>query len=160
MIELLLATSARVGELLALQWKDINRGYLWLYLTKNGKPRRLPLTTEIRGILDRIPKQGRHVFISYRTGKPLKKILGGFKVAVRDANLSDDVVIHTLRHTAISRMMDAGIDPRTIMEISGHRSLAMLERYTHPREQRKIEALESINRDSLVTQRSQTKKSA
>jgi hypothetical protein len=42
-------------------------------------------------------------------------------------------------------MMDANIDPRTIMEISGHSSLAMLERYTHPREQRKIEALEAIN---------------
>jgi hypothetical protein len=38
-------------------------------------------------------------------------------------------------------MMDAGLDVRTIMEISGHSSLAMLERYTHPTEQRKAEAL-------------------
>ena len=100
----------------------------------------------MRDILARVPRKGSNVFISCRTGKPLQKILTGFKAAVRDAGLSNDVVIHTLRRTAISRMMDANIDPRTIMEISGHSSLAMLERYTHPREQRKIEALEAINR--------------
>ena len=32
------------------------------------------------------------------------------------------------------------------MEISGHSSLAMREGYTHPRELRKIEALEPIDR--------------
>lgn len=158
LIELLLATSARLGELLALQWKDIDQGYLWLYLTKNGKSRRLPLTREMRDILARGPRKGSHVFISCRTGKPLQKILTGFKAAVRDAGLSNDVVIHTLRHTAISRMMDANIDPRTIMEISGHSSLAMLERYTHPREQRKVEALEAINgiRDDLAAEAKRT----
>ena len=70
----------------------------------------------------------------------------GFRAALKAAGITTgDVVIHTLRHTAISRMMDANIDPRTIMEISGHSSLAELERYTHPREQRKAEALRAIN---------------
>ena len=148
LVELLLATAARVGELLELQWKDIDEGYLWLYKTKNGKARRLPLTTEMRAILERIPRHGSHVFLNKKTDKPYSRLERGFKRVLRDASISTagDVVIHTLRHTAISRMMDAGIDPRTIMEISGHSSLAMLERYTHPREQRKIEALEAINR--------------
>ena len=144
-----------------MKWTDIESGYLWLYITKNGKARRLPLTDELREILSRVPHRGEHVFTSYRTGTKFQKVGNGFRAAVCDAGITTgDVVIHTLRHTAISRMMDANIDPRTIMEISGHSSLAMLERYTHPREQRKIEALEAINRNSLVTQRSQTKKSA
>ena len=62
-------------------------------------------------------------------------------------------MIHTLRHTALSRMMDAGLDVRTIMEISGHSSLSMLERYTHPTERRKAEAL---NTYATVTNRSQS----
>ncbi|MAG71060.1 MAG: tyrosine-type recombinase/integrase [Vicinamibacterales bacterium] len=157
LIQLLLATGARLGEILSLKWRDIQRGYLWLHHTKNGKPRRLPVTPEIAGILASVPKRGPSVFVSFRTGNPYRGILTGFKAALRDAGItSGDVVIHTLRHTAISRMMDANIDPRTIMEISGHSSLAMLERYTHPREQRKIEALEAINRPLLGTTRSQS----
>ena len=115
------------------------------------------MTTEIAAILASVPKRGESVFVSFRTGDPYQRISTGFKAALREARITTgDVVIHTLRHTAISRMMDANIDPRTIMEISGHSSLTMLERYTHPREQRKIEALEAINRPLLVTTRSQS----
>jgi integrase len=52
-----------------------------------------------------------------------------------------DVSLHTLRHTAISRMIANGIDDFTVMSISGHRSIRMLERYTHPTTARKLDAL-------------------
>ena len=68
-----------------------------------------------------------------------------FKRAVKRANiLTGDVSLHTLRHTALSRMIASGIDDFTVMAISGHRSIRMLERYTHPTNARKIDALESI----------------
>jgi hypothetical protein len=41
-----------------------------------------------------------------------------------------------------------GINDFTVMAISGHRSVRMLERYTHPTSARKIDALESFN-DSM-----------
>jgi Phage integrase family len=52
-----------------------------------------------------------------------------------------DVTLHTLRHTALSRMIAAGHGDYTVMEISGHSSTRMLARYTHPTEARKIGAL-------------------
>ena len=55
-----------------------------------------------------------------------------------------DVSLHTLRHTALSRMIESGIDNYTVMEISGHRSTRMLARYTHPTEARKQETLETF----------------
>lgn len=153
-IRLLLATSARFGELRVLRWRDCQQGFLWLYRTKNGRARRLPIVDEIAAILAELPRRGEYVFVSWRTGKPYKSILMGFRSALRAAGIkTGDVVIHTLRHTAISRMMDANIDPRTIMEISGHSSLAELERYTHPREQRKAEALRAINLPPVDTKR-------
>jgi integrase len=54
------------------------------------------------------------------------------------------VVMHTLRHTVLARWMDAGLDVGTIMEISGHASMAMLECYTHPTEQCKAEAVQHL----------------
>ena len=44
--------------------------------------------------------------------------------------LTGDVSLHTLRHTALSRIINAGIDDYTVMAISGHSSTRMLERYT------------------------------
>jgi integrase len=36
-----------------------------------------------------------------------------------------------MRHTAITRMVKSGADVATIQKISGHKTLAMVLRYTH-----------------------------
>lgn len=41
------------------------------------------------------------------------------------------VVRHTLRHTAITQLVQAGVDLPTVKRISGHKTLAMVERYAH-----------------------------
>ena len=38
---------------------------------------------------------------------------------------------HTLRHTAITHLVQAGVDLPTVKRISGHKTLAMVERYSH-----------------------------
>jgi site-specific recombinase XerD len=42
-----------------------------------------------------------------------------------------EICIHTLRHTAISHLVQAGVDLPTVKRISGHKTLAMVERYAH-----------------------------
>jgi len=41
------------------------------------------------------------------------------------------VVRHTLRHTAITHLVQAGVNLPTVKRISGHKTLAMVERYSH-----------------------------
>jgi len=41
------------------------------------------------------------------------------------------IVRHTLRHTAITHLVQAGIDLPTVKRILGHRTLQMVERYSH-----------------------------
>ncbi len=41
------------------------------------------------------------------------------------------VVRHTLRHTAITHLVQAGVDLPTVKRISGHKTLEMVERYSH-----------------------------
>jgi hypothetical protein len=80
-----------------------------------------------------------------------------FRRAVERAGIrTGDVTLHTLRHTALSRMVAAGIDDYTVMAISGHSSTRMLERYTHPTEARKIDALGTFNLSRVDTIRSQS----
>jgi integrase-like protein len=41
------------------------------------------------------------------------------------------IVRHTLRHTAITHLVQAGVDLPTVKRVSGHKTLAMVERYSH-----------------------------
>jgi Phage integrase family len=77
-----------------------------------------------------------------------------FNRAVTRASItSGDVTLHKLRHTALSRMIAAGFDDHTVMELSGHSSTRMLGRYTHPTDARKIGAL---TMPRVSTQRAQS----
>ena len=55
-----------------------------------------------------------------------------FRRVVSAAGLDpDEVVRHTLRHTAITHLVQAGVDLPTAQRISGHKTLIMVERYAH-----------------------------
>ena len=78
-----------------------------------------------------------------KNGKPYRSIRKGFGAACEAAGLAD-VSPHALRHTFASRLAMAGVDPRTIQELGGWRSLAMVERYTHLSPTHKAAAVERI----------------
>ena len=46
--------------------------------------------------------------------------------------LPDDFVVHSLRHTMLTRLGEAGADAFTIMRIAGHSSVSVSQRYVHP----------------------------
>jgi integrase len=150
LLTLALITGARIGELLTLRWEDCQDGYLTFWHTKNGKVRRIPVTDTIAALLASRPRIHPWVFTNARTDKPYTTIRKVFERALMRAGITtEDVTIHTLRHTALSRMVESGLDDYTVMSISGHSSTRMLERYTHPTVERKRAALETF--DSLAT---------
>ncbi len=55
-----------------------------------------------------------------------------FRRVVTRAGLDPkEVVRHTLRHTAITHLVQAGVDLSTMQRISGHKTLQMVVRYSH-----------------------------
>ena len=141
-----LITSARIGEVLSLRWEQCQDGYITFLRTKNGKVRRIPISGTLAALLDAQPSFTPWVFTNPRTDRQYLSVATSFRRAVERAKITTgDVTVHTLRHTALSRMIDAGFDDYTVMSISGHSSTRMLARYTHPTEARKQEALESFN---------------
>jgi len=67
-----------------------------------------------------------HVFL-FR-GKPVRSIQNGFKKGCRDCGIKN-FRFHDLRHTLVTNMRKSGVDQGTIMKISGHKTLAMFQRY-------------------------------
>jgi integrase len=144
-ILLALITGARIGELLALRWEHVTDRALTFMETKNGRSRRIPLTPAIEAVLKALPRQHPWVFTNSKTEQPYKSVRQVFDRAVTRAGISSgDVTLHTLRHTALSRMINGNLDDYTVMAISGHSSTRMLARYTHPTEERKLDALNTF----------------
>ncbi len=161
LLKLALITGARVGELLALRWEDCQDGYLTFWQTKNGKVRRIPITETIEALLAPRPRIHAWVFTNAKTEKPYTTIRKVFERALQRAKITTgDVTVHTLRHTALSRMVEHGLDDYTVMSISGHSSTRMLERYTHPTLERRIAALDTFDVSTICPQNSVQEKEA
>ncbi len=82
-------------------------------------------------------------------GKPvrIKTPRTWFDDVVAEAKL-EDVTWHIGRHTFISRLVMAGVDLRTVMELAGHKSMAMTIRYAHLAPKHTAGAIEKIARVS------------
>lgn len=128
MVIFALETAMRRGELLALQWKHVDsaRRTAYLPMTKNGRPRSVPLSTKAIGVLTGLPRSidGRVFPVARWT---LEQVFAG---ACQRAGLVD-FRFHDLRHTATTRMAKKIPNLIELSAITGHANLAMLKRYYH-----------------------------
>lgn len=125
---LAIETAMRRGELLNLEWKNVHlqQSKALLFDTKNGDSRSVPLSSKARAILAELKNNnGGRVFTI--TESQLRK---GWESATSAAGISD-LHIHDLRHEATSRLFEKGLNVIEVASITGHKSLAMLKRYTH-----------------------------
>lgn len=138
-------TGMRRGELFKLRWFDVdfNRGVIHVRDTKTNKNRDVPMNAEVRGMLEGMPKTGAHVFPSPRTGGQLVDIKNPFGAACEAAKISD-LRFHDLRHTAATRLADAGVNVVVIADILGHGDIRTTKRYSHAMEESKREAVETL----------------
>jgi integrase len=94
--------------------------------TKNGRPRFVPLSTRALAVLEGLPEVGSLFPFS---NSWLRQT---WRQTCRDARI-EGLRWHDLRHEAISRMAEKGLDMLELMAISGHRTPIMLARYAHLR---------------------------
>ena len=134
LVVLLVDTGMRLGEALAITNKDIDldRNIIVLNseITKSEKTRSVPMTKRVRemlstmaGISDRVP-----VFSVNKDG-----VERAWLRVKREAGYEDveGMVLHALRHTYASRLVQAGVELYTVKELLGHSTFKMTERYAH-----------------------------
>lgn len=143
-VRLCLTSAARKGEVLNLRWVDVNLddSVAILPTSKNGRPRALPLVQDVRAALDEAkkvrPLHGDYVFFDPKKPTQPKNIDAEWKACRLKAGLLNDredpldrVVLHTTRHTAVTKMIKGGANLAQAAAVSGHQTLAMLKRYEH-----------------------------
>ena len=131
LLVLAIETGMRFGELVSITWDNVDFDARTIHLpdTKNGHPRTVPLSARALRAIRTVPSgyEGR-VFM----GKP-GSIRAAFGAALKRSRVGSDLRFHDLRHEAVTRLFEKGLNPIEVGMISGHRSLSMLQRYTHLR---------------------------
>ncbi|MDA8120644.1 MAG: tyrosine-type recombinase/integrase [Gammaproteobacteria bacterium] len=123
-------TAMRRGEIAAMCWEHLDRKAQVLLLpeTKNGTPRRVPLSTAALAVLDTLPRRlNGHIW-----GMRPDSISQAFE-RVRKAAGIEGLTFHDLRHEATSRLFEKGLGLMEVASITGHKTVQMLKRYTHLR---------------------------
>ncbi len=153
-MEIGLNTAMRHREILGARWDrvDFARRRLYIPEAKAGQ-REQPITKALTETLarEREMRQDRDgwIFPARRRGNSatLDRMTKPFKAAVIAAGLDPaQVTPHTLRHTAITRLVEAGVDLATVQQISGHRTLSMVLRYAHIHGQHIDKAIAALER--------------
>jgi len=133
LVRLALATAARLGELLKIEWPDVDRHGRRLALknTKNGLDRFAPLSRAGAVVIDELIDDGGVEGRVFRiTSRHTERLFENACVATG----IEDLHFHDLRHEAISRLFErTSLRDVEIMTITGHRSIEMLKRYSHLR---------------------------
>jgi integrase len=149
LITLAIETGMRLSELTSARWEylDLTKRTLHLPDTKNGDSRTVPLSTTAIATLSnlrpsvtgpnndcvfnitphaatvafrRAVKRARKAYLKSRGDQP-------------DEGLFRNLRFHDLRHEAVSRLFERGLNVVEVSSISGHKTLQMLKRYTHLR---------------------------
>jgi integrase len=131
LVQVLVDSGMRLSEALDLKYDDVNyaSNLISIWFNKGDRPRSIPMTTRVKAILE-----------NRQTSNPVKP----FTLSVYQADKAwswvreevgykDDreFVLHALRHTTASRLVNAGIDLYTVKEWLGHADITTTQKYAH-----------------------------
>lgn len=168
-IILSLYTGLRIGELLALEWSDIDFDSCTLTVSKNcsdsyvdgsyekyidtpktlSSQREIPLPRQLMPRLRQLKKQSVSKYVvEGKNGKPMsvRSYQCTFNIVTKRLNLQG-ITFHCLRHTFVTRALECGVDIKTISEILGHSDPSItLKYYSHCLPEHKMAMMNRIGK--------------
>lgn len=168
-IRVALLTGMRAGEIISLTWGQVDFAGRVLTVGKAktacGTGRQIPMNRDLFAVLSvhsawftkRFGEaEPLHYLFPFGNPtpndptKPITDVTGAWKALRKAAGVQ--CRLHDLRHTAATKMAEAGVPESTMMALMGHMSRAMLERYSHIRMEAKRAAVDSLalNREAAA----------
>jgi integrase len=155
---LLLDTGLRVDEALCLEWPHVHDKYVHIPRGKSKNAiRDVFVSTRVRELLRmRHDAQGRPVVgwvfsASTRSGR-VESLKSQHRKALQVSGVPP-FVLHSLRHTCLTRLGEVGCDPFTLCKLAGHSSVKISEKYIHLSNERGVNAVANLEQYNLRKER-------
>lgn len=155
---LAVSTGMRANEILGLTWDEIDLvdGLIVLgnqddQRTKSGNSKLIPLTDTLRDTLLTVRKTARSSFVvaNPNSGKRIGSIQKAWSGIRTRAGLPT-FRIHDLRHTFCSWGKQAGLDDKTLMDLMGHKTRSMVDRYGHTSTESLTASIKQMERNTKM----------
>jgi integrase len=133
-------TAMRRSEILNIERGHIHidQRLLAIPVTKTNTPRTIPLSSRALEAINQLISLLGNTYPRFRADS----VTQSFSRACKRSNIVN-LHFHDLRHEATSRFFEKGLNIMEVSLITGHRSLAMLHRYTHLKPESLIEKLDA-----------------
>jgi integrase len=138
-MEFALETASRRGEVVRLGPQHVQRGRIRIARTHGSEDVEIPISPELHAACETVPKE--HLtYIVTAYGKPRSKYgLGNdFAKWVTEAGLPTHCRLHGLKKSGMRRLAEAGGTAHELMAVSGHKTLAEVQRYTKDADRKKL----------------------
>ena len=150
LVLLAITTGARKGELIGLKWDDVDlkKGRALVTETKNDEPRTLPLAGKaleaLRALKLKNSVRSAYVFPQpFGLPGPYEHFDTHWYLALKAAKI-ENFHFHDLRHTTASMLAAQGASLLEIADVLGHKTLAMVKRYSHLVVDHKAKVIENM----------------
>lgn len=143
-VELAIETGMREGELLTVEWQQLNLSQRTALLerTKNGSKRTVPLSAKAIAILESLPRSINGRVLGGLSGvDALSHLFGGI---CKTAKIPD-LHFYDLRHEAASRLAPF-MPVQTLAKVMGWKTLQMAMRYYNPSDTELVQAIDQATR--------------
>jgi integrase len=163
LIRFFFVTGWRKSEGRSLQWRLVDFKNEWVSLepgtTKNDEGRTFPFTDELRELLydqrrytDEVEKKRGIIvpWVFHNKGKPIGDFRKAWKTACEKAGVPGRIP-HDFRRTAVRNLVRAGIPERVAMQMTGHKTRSVFERYNIVSERDLKDAARLLNGYKMVT---------
>lgn len=153
-VSIAMGTAMRHSEIVRMRWDqlDFDQRRIFVPRAKAGY-RQQPMPSALSHVLRKhwinLGEPDGWLFPTQRADAKhdhRQSMAGQFRRAVKRAQLDPKKVTpHVMRHTAITALVQAGVDLPTIQKVSGHKTLSMVLRYTHLADKHVNEAVETLD---------------
>jgi integrase len=125
-------TGWRVGEMCSLTWASVYSDAIRLRRenSKNKRGRELPLVGELAEVIERAREVRRPdcTFVFHRDGEMIGSFRKSWATACKAAGVAG-LLVHDLRRSALRNLIRSGVSQKVAMQISGHRTGNVFDRY-------------------------------
>ena len=137
-----LMTGMRRGEILNLDWQDINfeTNIIYIHTSKSGKQRKIPMISSLKNVFLQLGPQ--------KTGKIFSISTPAFRFAIRKYLNTlglEDFRFHDLRHSFASLFESETSQTMALQEIMGHSNANLTKRYTHLSSQHLTKSINTLD---------------
>lgn len=136
---LALYTAQRQGDIIAMTWAQYDGAAITLRQQKTGQELYIPAAPALRRELDaaKLKRKAVHIVAHDKGAYSQGAFRHAWEAEMRRVGLDGKgLVFHGLRHTAATRLAEAGCSERQIMAITGHRSSSTVSKYVKKAQQR------------------------